>query len=86
MEKYTATCRLILIAQGLSRVLPAIKSRCLAIRVPAPPVEDICLVLHNVCKKEGLDLPQELALKIAFKSERNLRRALLMCEACKVAK
>lgn len=86
MEKYTATCRLILVAQGLSRVMPAIKSRCLAVRVPAPTTEDICRVMQAVCKKEGLSLPEVLAVKIAQKSERNLRRALLMCEACKVAR
>ncbi|KAG2456944.1 RFC3 factor, partial [Polypterus senegalus] len=44
----------------------------------------ICTVLINVCKKEGLSLPAELAKKIAEKSGRNLRKALLMCEACRV--
>lgn len=40
--------------------------------------------LQIVCKKEGLQLPLELAKKIVEKSERNLRLALLMCESCKV--
>ena len=44
----------------------------------------ICQILHNVCKKEGLTLPTELSKRIAEKSNRNLRRALLMCEACRV--
>ena len=44
----------------------------------------ICQILHNVCKKEGLTLPAELSKRIAEKSNRNLRRALLMCEACRV--
>ncbi|KAG9460971.1 hypothetical protein GDO78_018555, partial [Eleutherodactylus coqui] len=44
----------------------------------------VCAVLFNVCRKEGLVLPQELARKIAEKSGRNLRKALLMCEACRV--
>lgn len=44
----------------------------------------ICQILHNVCKKEGLSLPAELSKRIAEKSNRNLRRALLMCEACRV--
>lgn len=84
MEKYTATCRLILCANSTSRVIPAIRSRCLGIRVPAPKLEEICRVLQYVCKKEGLTLPETLALNIAQKSERNLRRAVLMLEACKV--
>ncbi|XP_041980135.1 replication factor C subunit 3 [Aricia agestis] len=86
MEKYVSTCRLILIANSISRVIPAIRSRCLTIRVPAPTENEIAAVLHNVCKKEGLTLPSELALRIATCSDRNLRRALLMCEACRVQK
>lgn len=84
MEKYVATCRLILIANSISRVIPAIRSRCLAIRVPAPSIDEIVNVLHTVCKKEGLTLPSELAVRIANAANRNLRRAILMCEACKV--
>ncbi|KQL00064.1 replication factor C subunit 3 [Amazona aestiva] len=44
----------------------------------------ICHVLSTVCKKEGLTLPQELAQRLAEKSGRNLRKALLMCESCRV--
>ncbi|XP_033002382.1 replication factor C subunit 3 [Lacerta agilis] len=84
MEKYMATCRLILCCNSTSKVIAPIRSRCLAVRVPAPSIEDICNVLSVVCKKEGLVLPRELAQKIAEKSGRNLRKALLMCEACRV--
>lgn len=44
----------------------------------------VCSVLTSVCKKEGLLLPPELAKQISEKSGRNLRKALLMCEACRV--
>lgn len=84
MEKYMATCRLILCCNSTSRVISAIRSRCLGIRVPAPKETEIVQILQNVCKKESLNLPMELARKIAEKSNRNLRRALLMCEACRV--
>nr|XP_045594943.1 replication factor C subunit 3-like [Procambarus clarkii] len=84
MEKYMTTCRLILCANSTSKVIPAIRSRCLGVRVAAPSSETVAQVLQSACKKEGLSLPLELAKKIAEKSNRNLRRALLMCEACKV--
>lgn len=84
MEKYVATCRLILCCNSTSKVIPAIRSRCLGIRVAAPKSEQICQALQNVCKKEGLTLPLELGSRIAEKSNGNLRRALLMCEACRV--
>ncbi|XP_054270914.1 replication factor C subunit 3 [Macrosteles quadrilineatus] len=84
MEKYIATCRLILSANSISQVIPAIRSRCLGIRVAAPTQQEIVSILQSVCKKEGLTLPVEFADKIAEKCDRNLRRAILMCEACKV--
>lgn len=84
MENYNATCRLILCGNSISNIIPAIRSRCLHIRVPAPSIEDICRILTFVCKKEGINLPETLAYNIATKSNRNLRRAILMCEACRV--
>ncbi|KXJ79025.1 hypothetical protein RP20_CCG002710 [Aedes albopictus] len=84
MEKYVATCRLVLCVNSTSRVIPAVKSRCLGIRVSAPSNEEIISILNTICKKEGLHIPSELATRIADKSERNLRRAILMLEACKV--
>lgn len=84
MEKYMSTCRLILCCNSTSKVIPPIRSRCLAVRVPAPSIEDICSVLSTVCRKEGLALPSTLARRLAEKSCRNLRKALLMCEACRV--
>ncbi len=37
-----------------------------------------------VCKKENVLAPPELLLKVARQSNRNLRRAILMLEACRV--
>lgn len=84
MEKYVATCRIILSVNSTSRVIPAIRSRCLGIRVAAPSVDEITTVLQAICKRENISLPSELAARIVEKSERNLRRAILMLEACKV--
>ncbi|EDS40700.1 replication factor C subunit 3 [Culex quinquefasciatus] len=39
---------------------------------------------NSICKKEGIDIPPELATRITQKSDYNLRRAILMLEACKV--
>ena len=54
-------------------MIPAIRSRCLGIRVSAPSREEIVNVLTNVAKKEGCNLQSELAKRIADKSNRNLR-------------
>ncbi|XP_015177361.1 PREDICTED: replication factor C subunit 3 [Polistes dominula] len=84
MEKYIATCRLILCANSISRVSPAIRSRCLGIRVSAPTITEIKSILQSVCKRESITLPDEFATRLANASGRNLRRAILMLEACKV--
>ncbi|XP_049277361.1 replication factor C subunit 3 [Anopheles funestus] len=84
MEKYVATCRLILCVNSTSRIIPAVKSRCLGIRVSAPTEDEIVSIINSICKKENLHIPPELAVRIAQKSERNLRRAILSLEACKV--
>lgn len=84
MEKYVATCRLILCANSTSRVIPAIRSRCLSVRVPAPKREEIISILTTTSKKEGLNLPIQLANRITDKASGNLRRALLMLETCKI--
>ena len=55
-------------------------SRCLLQTV------QVAKVLQNVAGKENLKLPAELAERIAIESHRNLRKAVLMLEACKVEK
>jgi len=81
-----ATCRIILCCNSTSRVIPAVRSRCLCLRVAAPTSEQICSILKKTCKEEGLQqLPNELAQRLALKSNRNLRRALLMCETTYVS-
>lgn len=84
MEKYTSQCRLILICNSASKVIEPVRSRCLGVRVPAPTVTEICTVLNFVARKEKFELPEALAKRIAMKSSRNLRRAILMLEATKV--
>ena len=47
-------------------------------------LDEICGVLMRVKKSERITLPPVLARRIAEQSSRNLRRAILMLEACKV--
>ena len=41
MEIYMATCRLILVCNSTSKVIPAIRSRCLGVRVAAPSEDEV---------------------------------------------
>jgi len=84
MEKYMATCRIILVTNSTSKVIPAIRSRCLSVRIPAPTHQEISDIVMDIASKEDCSISQKLALQIAEKSSRNLRRAILLTEGCKV--
>ena len=79
-----STFRLVLVCNSTSKVIPAIRSRCLGVRVAAPSLEEISRLLMDTVRREHLTMPSALADRIAHRSERNLRRALLIAEACKV--
>jgi replication factor C subunit 3/5 len=81
MEKYMKTCRIILLCESVSKIIPPLRSRCLAIRIPAPTTEEIEGVLQKTAKKEDLTLPPALGRRIAESSRRDIRRALLMFES-----
>ncbi|KAJ8570276.1 hypothetical protein K7X08_037248 [Anisodus acutangulus] len=68
----------------LNEVTEAVRSRCLNVRINASMEEEIVNVLEFIAKKEGLQLPQGFAACIAEKSNRNLRRAVLTFETCRV--
>ncbi len=67
-----------------SKIIEPVRSRCLGIRIPAPTNEEIASLLVQTAKKEGVNCPPELAMKISIQSDRNLRRALLMVEAARM--
>jgi replication factor C subunit 3/5 len=60
MEKYSSTCRFILVSQNPCRVIDPLRSRCIALRVPSPSVEEIQVVLHGVASAEHVELPAAL--------------------------
>jgi len=56
MEKYMAQCRLILLTESISKLIPALRSRCLGIRVKAPSEQEIENVLEKVTTQEMINL------------------------------
>ena len=86
MEKFMSSCRLILVAEQCSRLLPAIKSRTLQLRVPAPSVEEIGTLVCDVADKEGQEISEDMGRRIAVAAGRNVRRALLMAESMCMSK
>jgi hypothetical protein len=79
-----ASCLACLPACPPAQVIEPVRSRCLCIRVAAPTQQAIEAQLHAVAGGEKLSLPPHLAARLAAGCDRNLRRALLSLEACKV--
>jgi replication factor C subunit 3/5 len=83
MEKYISSCRIILIAENFSRLIPPIRSRCLCIRVPRPETQEIAQTLANVASDENIKNIN--VNEISEASGRDLRRALLLLDVARVA-
>uniref|UniRef100_A0A7S1KSQ2 AAA+ ATPase domain-containing protein n=1 Tax=Percolomonas cosmopolitus TaxID=63605 RepID=A0A7S1KSQ2_9EUKA len=81
MEKYMKTCRMILCASSTSKVIAPVKSRCLCLRVPLASSQEVQQVLLHVAHEECVQLPDQLAQRIADVSEGNLRRAIMLLES-----
>lgn len=85
MEKFSRTCRIIMVAESVSRVIEPLRSRCLGVRVPLPTEDDVKSILQSIAVKEGVTLPAQLAETFTKTSSRNLRRAILQFEATRVS-
>lgn len=81
LEKYVKNSRIFLHCQQLSAIMPPLRSRCLCIRVPLPTVEELVNVLQDIATKEQLKVPKDYLNEISHKSNRDMRRAILMLEA-----
>jgi replication factor C subunit 3/5 len=84
MEKYSSVCRIVMLCSTVSKVLEPVRSRCMCIRVAAPPDTKIMDTLMHVSQEEQLNLPVELASRIVSMCGRDLRKALLCLECCRV--
>ncbi|KAL5219502.1 hypothetical protein ABZP36_020186 [Zizania latifolia] len=75
MEKYSASCRLILCCNSSSKVTEALRSRCLNVQVNAPTEDQV--ILEFIGKNVNLYLPAGFAARIAAQLNRNLRRDIV---------
>ncbi len=87
LEKYSTKIRVVLVCQSVGKLIPALKSRCLMIRVPAPSQETVMSLLEQITHKEKLPFDSNKELKkIADFSQRNLRKAILLLQTAATTK
>ncbi|CBJ33469.1 Viral replication factor C subunit [Ectocarpus siliculosus] len=73
MEKFTASCRLVLVSTFASRVIEPLRSRCVLIRVPLPSAENLAAAIEIDDKA--------LVSQIVESSGRSISRAIFMAKA-----
>ena len=76
MEKYSENCRIIMIVNDLSSIIDPIRSRCFALRIPAPTKEEIRDILKNIKKNEKLDMSDKDIDLIIEKYGKNVRECI----------
>lgn len=80
MEKYSNTCKFILISDQLSKIIEPLRSRCLMIRVPLPSNEQILETLLYICQKESIDISWVKLKNIIQNADNKVNHAIWLLE------
>ena len=83
MEKYSDRCKFILISEQLSKILEALRSRCLLIRIPSPTYEQILETILNISHKESIEISFQDIHNIIIKSDNNINNAIWLLDMYK---
>jgi replication factor C small subunit len=81
MEKYTRTCRFILIGNYSSKIIEPIQSRCSIFRFPPLSQDDVKQQLKNIAKKEDAILTEEGIIAILETSKGDMRKSINILQA-----
>ena len=81
LEKYSNKIRVVMVCETLGPLIPALKSRCLLLRMKAPETGEIRFVLEDILKKEKVREYKEIVNHLCVEEEeRNLRALTLLAQ------
>ena len=80
MEKYHLTCKFILCCNQASKVIRALRSRCLQVRVPRPSDKDIFNIIYDVSCKENICINKHNIHQIIYLARRNIKTAYALLD------
>ena len=83
MEKYSNTCKFILISDQLSKIIEPIRSRCLMIRIPLPNKLQILESILYICYNEKIKISNKKIFEIVNKSNNKINHAIWLLEMYK---
>lgn len=80
IENYTENTRFCLICNYITKITPALRSRCLAFRFEPLNTDYILDKLYDIMDKEKVDLEDDVIDKIVVKSDGDLRKGINMLQ------
>ena len=85
MESYAQSCRMVLICNYSSRIIPPIQSRCAIFRFSRLSDDNITHRLKYIAKQEGIKATQEGIGAVLYLSEGDMRAAINLLQAASSA-
>ena len=85
VEKYTKSTRFCLICNYVSKIIPALQSRCTRFRFGPLKDEAVLTKLNEVALAENLELREGAAKSIVSLSGGDMRKVLNILESCSLA-
>jgi len=83
MEKYSKTCRFIMMCNSISKLIEPLRSRSLCVRISSPTDSEIINTLLIICRNEKYNIsPKNISL-ILQHANRNIKHAIWMLECLK---
>ena len=83
MEKYSNTCKFILISEQLSKVIEPLRSRCLLIKIPLPSNNEILGTLLYIIENEKIDISWDKLKEIILNCDNKINNAIWLLEIFK---
>jgi len=80
MEKYSNTCKFILLSDQLSKIIEPIRSRCILIRVPLPTKQELIQIVLYICYKENYNISLNNLSRIINLSNNKLNHTIWLTE------
>ncbi|WNY26514.1 AAA family ATPase [Methanolapillus ohkumae] len=81
MEKYSKTCRFLLCAKSVSRLIPPLRSRCVTLFFNYVSPEDLGSYLAEIARKEEISVSEDVFIEVSLLTGGNVSKALELVQA-----
>ena len=80
MEKYSKTCRFLMICNAISKLIEPLRSRCVCIRVPSPTTSELINTILMISNYENYNIKLNEMCQILKHANGNIKHAIWLLE------